>query len=291
LRWLRRLTNALDYIEENIEGKVDIDEVAKVAYSSSFHFQRMFYMIANVTVAEYIRKRKLTLAAQELASSRTRVIDIALKYGYETPEAFTKAFKNIHGIPPSAARRPGIKLKAYPRLSFQISIKGDKDMDYKIINGDDYKVIGKSIRVSTKDGENYIKIPKFWEEFCQKGLDQKLMKLSDSKDMLGICMDYSKELEEITYVIAVKKTKDVKLEEFEGFEEFEIPASTWAVFQSVGSIPDAIQKVWKRIYSEWFPATGYEHSGGPEIELYPNEGLCPSDDDYRCEVWIPIIKK
>lgn len=288
MKWLSRLTNALDYIEENIEGKIDIDAVAKISYTSPFHFQRMFYMITDVTLAEYIRKRKLTLAAQELATSRAKVIDIAFKYGYETPESFTKAFKNLHGIPPSAARRPGIKLKAYPRLSFQISIKGDENMDYKIIDKDSYKLIGKSIRVSTMDGENLIAIPKFWDQFCQKGLNNKLMELSDKKDMLGICMDYCKDLEELTYVIALEKTKDVELGEF---EEFEIPASTWAVFQSIGPMPHAIQKVWKRIYSEWFPATGYEHSGGPEIELYPNEGICSNDDDYRCEVWIPIIKK
>lgn len=287
MKWLSRLTNSLDYIEENIEGKIDIDEVAKISYSSPFHFQRMFYMITDVTIAEYIRKRKLTLAAQELATSRVKVIDVAFKYGYETPEAFTKAFKNLHGITPSAARRPGIKLKAYPRLSFQISIKGDENMDYRIIDKDSYKLIGKSIRVSTKDGENFRNIPKFWKEFDRKGLCNKLIELSDKKDMLGICMDYSKELEEMTYVIAVEKTKDIDIGEF---EEFEVPASTWAVFQSIGSVPDAIQKVWKRIYSEWFPATGYEHSGGPEIELYPDEGVCLSADDYRCEVWVPIIK-
>ncbi|MCT4566422.1 MAG: AraC family transcriptional regulator [Maledivibacter sp.] len=287
MKWLSRLTNALDYIEENIEGKIDIYEVAKISYSSPSHFQRMFYMIMDVTIAEYIRKRKLTLAAQELATSRAKVIDIAFKYGYETPEAFSKAFKNLHGIPPSAARRPGIKLKAYPRLSFQISIKGDENMDYKIIDKDAYKLIGKSIRVSTKDGENYIRIPKFWEEFNRKGLNNRIMELTEKKDMLGICTDYCEDLQELTYIIAVEKTKDVELGEF---EEFEIPPSTWAVFQSIGSIPDAIQRVWKRIYSEWFPATGYEHSGGPEMELYPNEGLSPNDDDYRCEVWIPIIK-
>lgn len=195
---------------------------------------------------------------------------------------------DIDVLPPSLARRLGTKLKTYPQLSLQISIKGEMDMDYKIINKDAYKVIGTSIRVSTKEGENYIRIPKFWQEFQLSNLDQKLMKLSPKKNIFGICMDYNKELEELTYVIAVEKVKDVELGEF---EEIEIPASTWAVFQSIGPIPNAIQNVWKRIYTEWFPTTCYEHSGGPEIELYPYEGISPSEDDFRCEVWIPIIKE
>ena len=128
------MKDAIDYLEKNITEKLEIEEVAKIAFSSSFHFQRMFHMLMGVTVSEYLRRRRLTLAAQELQSSNIKVIDVALKYGYETPEAFTKAFKRLHGISPMSAREEGASLKAYPKLTLHISIKGDKDMDYKILS-------------------------------------------------------------------------------------------------------------------------------------------------------------
>ncbi len=282
---LQRMMDSIDYIEARLDQEISIDDIAASACSSRFHFQRMFQFITGVTVAEYIRRRRLTVAAQELASTSIKVIDAAMKYGYETPESFSKAFRKLHGMSPSRAREPGQRLTAYPRLSFQIQIKGDQDMNYRIVEKDSFEVIGKGKRVRTVNGENMNTISAFWEEMNANGTSAKLCKPDSDDVMYGICMEFTPEMEEFTYFIAGNKQKGDGLEEF---EVKRIPASTWAVFDVRGAMPDAIQKVWDRIFSEWFPATGYSHAEGPELEVYlPGN---PADADYRSEIWIPIQK-
>lgn len=286
MEWLVRMKDALDLMESRMEESVSIEEIAKVACSSPFHFQRMFNMLTGVTVAEYIRRRKLTLAAQELAISSVKVLDVALKYGYESPESFSKAFRKAHGISPSAAREPGVSLKAYPRISFHLSLKGDKDMDYRIVNKPAFMVTGKTLEVTTKEGENQRQIPQFWQESNTNGTSDRISSIDRCKDLIGLCLDIEHGKEEFTYMIAVENVSGVTPEEFESRM---IPEATWAVFTSVGPMPGAIQDVWRRIYSEWFPATGYEHAVGPEMEVYPPGNVMA--DDYKCEVWVPIVKK
>lgn len=288
MEWLDKMTDAIDYMEKHMEEQLDIEKVAKAAYSSTFHFQRMFHMLTGMTVAEYVRKRKLTLAAQELAmSSAARVLDVALKYGYDSPESFAKAFRRVHGITPSAAREAGANLKAYPRISFHLSLKGDKDMDYRIVERKEFNVVGKALKVTTKDNESTKRIPEFWNECGKDGTIEKLCTaLIGSNVLLGICMDMELEKEQFTYMIAVEGN-DISKDS--AITARTIPAATWAVFTSVGPMPGAIQKVIEKIYQEWFPATGYEHAEAPELEVYP-----PGDtmaEDYHCEVWIPVIKK
>ncbi len=289
LEWMQRMTDAVNYIEEHLEEPFDVVKIAQVACSSSFHFQRMFHMLTGSTVVEYIRKRRLTLAAQELAAEKTKVIDVALKYGYETPESFTKAFKRMHGISPTDARRPGTSLKAFPLISFQLTLKGDGAMDYKIIEGEAFQVVGKELEVCTKDGENFKKIPQFWMECNRDGTCEALCNIFKAREILGICMDMEHEKERFTYLVAVKRGETAKLDSGKGFIVKEIPTATWAVFTAVGSIPGSIQKVWKGIFQDWFPATGYEHACAPELEVYPPGNTNAAD--YQCEVWIPIIKK
>ena len=285
MEWLNRMSKAVEYMEEHMEEPFNVLEIVKIAYSSEFHFQRMFHMLTGITIAEYVRKRKLTLAAQELAATKSKVLDIALKYGYDTPESFSKAFRRVHGINPSAARVKGAKLKAYPRISFHLSLKGDKDMDYRIAEKEAFRVVGKGIRVPCKDGENFKRIPEFWQESCQNGFSDKLEKISGVMGKLGICWnDYSDE--QFTYIIAAEKPQGFQESDM---QEYEIPASTWAIFESVGPMPGAIQKVWGRIYSEWFPATSFEHADAPDLEVYPFGNA--DSANYLCEVWIPIIRK
>jgi AraC family transcriptional regulator len=287
MEWFERMTRALDFMEDHMETEFSVADAAREANSSSFHFQRMFAMVMGISVAEYMRKRRLTLAAQELASSHEKVINVALKYGYDTPEAFSKAFRKVHGVSPSGARLPGVVLKACPRLSFHISLRGGKDMDYKIIEKPAFSVFGKSIRVTTKDGENFKIVPKFWNESDANGLTEKLCARAPGADeCFGICMDMDYEKEEFTYMIAIRKPDGVNVSPF---EERVIPASTWAVFESIGPLPESVQKVWQGIFSEWFPSTGYEHAAGPELEVYPSGFM--TDPQHRCEIWIPIVKK
>nr|WP_279401646.1 AraC family transcriptional regulator [Piscibacillus salipiscarius] len=280
------MTDSIEYIEDHLIDHISIDDVAAVAYLSKFHYQRLFHMLTGITVAEYIRKRRLTRAAQELVLSDNKIIDLALKFGYDTPESFSRAFRGVHGMSPSQARKEGRSLKAYPKLSFHIQLKGDEDMNYKIVKKEGFKVVGKEIRASTKGDENLKKIPQFWEESHENGTVEKLEKRAGDLGVLGICMEFAPELEEFSYVIAIEKPEQ---EPMNGLVEKEIPSATWAVFESVGAMPDAIQNVTHRIFSEWFPSTGYEHAEGPEIEAYPDGDAY--SNDYRCEVWIPIKDK
>ncbi|WP_251038137.1 AraC family transcriptional regulator [Paenibacillus albidus] len=286
LEWLMRMKNAMDYIESRLEEPLNMDEIAKVAYSSPFHFQRMFLLLTGVAVAEYIRKRRLSLAAQELCLSNVKVLDLALKYGYDSPESFSKAFRKLHGVSPSAARDKGVPLKAFPRLSFHLSLKGDKEMEYRIVQKDSFTIVGKSVRVTTKDGENIREIPKFWDRVNTDGTADQLIQIGGDKDILGVCLDMDHAGEQFSYWVAVEAQPDANTQEY---ETAVIPAADWAVFTSVGPMPDAIQGLWQRIFQEWFPETDYEHAGGPELELYSLGDI--HADDYRSEVWIPIKKK
>ena len=285
---------AVDYVEANLAGDIDIEKAARIACCSSFHFRRMFYAFAGVTAAEYVRQRRMTLAAKELSTEKTKVIDAAVKYGYDSPDAFTRAFRNVHGITPMAARGPGVMLAAYPRISFITNIKGGNIMDYSIIEKPAFDIVAKARKFTTLQGENFIKIPQFWDEMMQSENGFKaLMKLTQDKTgavtgagSLGICM-MDEVNDKFTYAIGVEKPAAKAAPA--GFEVIHIPTATWAVFESIGPMPKAIQTVTVKIFKEWFPSTGYEHAAIPELEVYlPGN---PDNQDYHCQVWIPIIKK
>ena len=292
MEWSERLNSAIDYIEDNLTGEIITEIAAEKALCSSFHFQRIFYVAIGITVGEYIRRRRLTLAATELSSGNPRVIDVALKYGYDSPGAFTRAFRNIHGVTPQAAREPGVALVAYPRVSFHIRIEGGVNMDYKITEKPAFDVVGKARRFTTANGENLVKIPQFWTEFIQSKDSEVLFKLNSGKlgpvtdgDCLGVCFDYDG-MDEFSYGIAVEKIGDTVPM---GFEVIHIPAATWAIFDVIGPMPDALQDANKRIYGEWFPSTGYEHAGTADFEVYfPGDVNSPN---YHTQIWVPVKKK
>lgn len=284
MNWFKAFNDALKYIEDHIMEEISTDEVAKIAFCSKFHFLKTFTMLTGISLSEYIRNRRLSLAAAELVKSDVKVITIALQYGYETPESFTKAFKKLHGVAPSMARKEKAKLTTVMPLSFQITIKGDERMDYRIEKRTPFKIVGMTKRVTSKNGENFKVLPKFWEDVVADGRLDKLCEQSTT--MLGVCYDHSAELEEFSYMIGVE---GLQVEGLDNQVILEVPELTWAVFKSIGPLPDAIQRVWKKIYQEWFPATNYEHANAPELEVYlPGDS---STEDYVCEVWIPIVEK
>lgn len=286
MKSLQRMLDSIEYIESHLDNELLLDEIAAVACMSRFHFQRMFRMLTDYAVSEYIRNRRITVAAQELVHSKSKVIDVAMKYGYESPESFTKAFRRIHGISPSDAKKHSQSLKAYPKISFQIQLKGDVEMDYKIVEKDAFTVVGKSIRTTTIGGENNRKIAAFWNESNRNGLSKQLAKNCGPLGLLGICIDFDKQQENLTYLIAAEKNSDqIPVD----WETRQIPAATWAIFPVHGAMPNAMPKVWERIFSEWFPATGYEHSGGPEMEVYVSDAD-PYSKDYYSEIWVPVKK-
>lgn len=286
MNWIGDMNNALEYIEENIQRDVTSDEIAQVAHLSKFYFLRIFNVLTGTTLGEYIRQRKLSIAVKDVVSTNLKIIDIAYKYGYETPEAFTKAFKKLHNISPSEARKSRKDLNAIPPISFQITVKGEERMNYKIVSKEEFKVAGVSKHIKTKNGENFKIIPKFWDETCEQGIFKVLEKNASNLGVLGICYNFDKELGEFDYIIAIEGQTIVGLE---NYEVVTIPKNSFAIFESIGPMPNAIQEVIKRVFAEWFPATKYEHAGGPELEVYlPGD---TSSEDYKCEVWIPVIEK
>ncbi len=294
MEWSDRMNAAIDYIEENLAGEMNFTRAAEIACCSLFHFQRMFFAITGVTPSEYTRQRRLTLAARELTSGNIKVIDAAIKYGYNSPVSFTRAFRNVHGINPLAARAPGVKLAAFPRISFYVSLKGRSVMDYKLVEKPAFDVIGKSRKASTANKENYVSLPKFWDEFKSSKDHKTVRDLVAAKpgavtgdSLLGVCIpNENKNLEEFVYAIGIEKMgKSIPA----GFEVIHVPAATWAVFDVTGPASKSVQDTIDRIYGEWFPSTGYEEAPLPELEVYfPGD---VNSQDYRCQVWVPVIKK
>jgi AraC family transcriptional regulator len=240
----------------------------------------MFAFITGVPLSEYIRRRRLTLAAFDLQKSKEKIIDIALKYGYNSPDSFSRAFIAMHGIMPSKAREKGISLKAYPRVTFSLSIKGVIEMNYRIEQKNSFSVVGVKQRFSHVDGlgEN---IGKMWSETPQETIAQ-IAGLGN-----GIVGVYSGMYEDNTtdyYIAAITEKNPPKT-----LCTLEIPSLTWAIFEIIGPMPTAMAEMWGRIFSEWFPASGYEHAEAPEVEWYSNGDLGSSD--YKSEIWIPVNKK
>jgi AraC family transcriptional regulator len=298
--WSERMNTAIDYIEENLVGELDINKAAEKAACSTFHFQRMFFAIIGVTPAEYVRRRRLTLAATELSSGREKVIDIAMKYGYDSPDAFTRAFRNVHGVTPTAAREPGVTLTAYPRISFHIELKGGTDMDYKIIEKPAFDVIVKSEKISAEIVHKFVIIPEdwekfwwdYWEKFYKEKRGESLEKLSEGKPgpvtgarYLAVTIIDSG-MKSFSYAVGIEKPDGPLPEDY---EVISIPEATWAVFESIGPLPQAIHDLEDKVFIEWFPSTRYEHDTKPEIEVYlPGD---PKSQDYRCQFWEPVVKR
>ena len=285
--WLDYMNASLDYIEENLSIKIDYEKIAAKALCSSYNFQRMFSFIANVTLATYIRRRCMTAAALELSKRKVSVLDTAIRFGYDSPVSFARAFTSIHGITPQEARIQGAKLKLYPRISFQISIKGAEAMKYRIEKMDGFRLAGISREITTNNGENFTLIPKMWDEINSDGTCEKIVNLNGRKEevMYGVCYDFHFDEERFRYMVAINPEDHIP----EDYEVIEVPAFTWVKFECNGV--RGIQETFKRMNTEWFMTSGYEHEEGPEIEMYPSGDV--DAQDYACEVWVPIrpVKK
>jgi AraC family transcriptional regulator len=285
MNWLKTLNSSLDYIEEHITEKIDCEDVAKNAFSSYYHFMRMFFVLSGLNLGEYIRNRRLTLAASDLVSSNEKIIDIALKYQYNTPESFSKAFKRFHGVTPRKAKLQQPELKMFSKLTFQIKLQGDYLMNYKIIKKNEITFKGIQKNISTNDGQNFVEIPKLWDEVMQNGVYKSLLEKADDMGVVGICYDHDNEKNIFKYMIGIAN-EDAMIEKS---TTVTFEPQTYAAFKSVGALPKAIQNTIGQIYSEWFPSSNFEHSGGPEFEVYTPGNA--HDDNYVCYYWVPIVKK
>ncbi len=281
MEWLERLNECILYIEDNLQDDIDYEELGKIACCSSYHFQRMFSYMVNMPLSEYIRKRRMSLAAVDLQSGNEKIIDIALKYGYNSPTAFNRAFQSVHGFPPSYIKKNCIPVKAFPPVKFHLTIKGAEEMNYRIVKKDAFRVIGISSPIEKEIEKNFKIVPQMWDKAHSEGIISKLVNFigDEPQGILGIC-DCERD-KEWRYYIGVSSSQ--KCEEF---EEYIIPSAIWAIFSGSGKI-QYIQELEQRIFTEWLPSSGYEYGNAPDIEVYLNAD--PENAEF--EVWIPVVKK
>jgi len=285
MEWMKAISEAVDYIESHISDEITADDVANSACISTFYFQKGFSMLCGYTIMEYIRNRRLALAGVALADSEAKVIDVAMQYGYDSPDSFTKAFTRFHGITPSQVRKDKTMIKSFAPLKLTISLKGGYLMDYRITKKDSFTVIGSAKEFSYEHAKQ--EIPAFWQEHYATGKGQHVC------GMFGINIDEQMGHEKFEYVIAdiYNPVTDIP----EGFVTKTIPAFTWAVFPCKGAMPNSLQDVNTKIFSEWLPALKeYEFAAGYCIEMYDAPDKYPKgtqDENYYAEIWIPVKRK
>lgn len=289
--WIQGIQRAIDYVEANLTEKIDIEEVAEKAYSSSFHFQRVFSVMCGFSIGDYVRMRRLSLAGEELSKGNAKIIDVALKYGYDTPESFSRAFTRFHGVSPSDAKRGG-KVRIFTPLSVKLILTGGSKMDYRIEKRDAFRVVCKRKRVGKPQSASATPdISAMWKEFGEDGTMGRLIacmpKNPVMKGLLGICFSSQLDAKQFPYGIGVeydgRKVDD-------DLEIVTIPANTYAVFTSKGKMPDAFIETYHRIVTEFFPQSSqYEYGESVEFEVYSSKNV--SDPNYCCEIWIAVKEK
>jgi AraC family transcriptional regulator len=296
--FLRRMTEVIDYIEAHIADDFNLNDVARIVCCNAYQFGRIFSYVIGISLAEYLRNRRLSLAALELQSGKVKVIDVALKYGYTSPESFARAFRDMHGVSPSQACTFGVNLRMYPRITFQISLNGDADMKYRIEEKGIIKGVGvvknfgkwtvkkEAEHWTEKMGERW----SFWNEFLDDGANliirdkYKLYR----KPFWQMGVIHTLENGDVVEAIGAEDGGG----DYSELTRFEVPASTWAVFTAEGTLNQKVHPIdalTTQIFTEWLPSSGYEKSLDYEIQVYGPGNT--QADDYACEIWIPIKKK
>ena len=285
MEWMGAIGKAIQYIEDRITEDLTVDMIADHVVISSFYFQKGFAMLCGFTIAEYIRNRRLALAGNDLATGAEKIIDIALKYGYDSPDSFTRAFTRFHGVTPTTVRKEQVMLKSFAPLKIKLSLEGGYLMDYKIEKKEAFTVIANAKIFSYEGAKNTV--PQFWKEHFQLEKGKTVM------GMYGINIDEDMGHDTFEYLIA--DPYNPVMEVPEGFITKIIPEFTWAVFPCKGAMPDALQDVNVKIFSEWLPALKeYEFAAGYCVEYYDDPTKYAKgtmDADYYCEIWIPVKKK
>lgn len=278
MNWSESISRAIEYIENNLTNDITIQDIAEHLYVSSFYFQKGFSMLCGYSISEYIRNRKLSLAGYELVHTNHKVIDIALKYGYDSPDSFTKAFTRFHGSTPTEVRKGG-KIKEFAPLKINLILKGGYTMEYKIEEREAFKVVG--LKDSFKYETAYQEIPKIWKRFFMKNTFNKI------KPKYAVNIDTNMKGDLFDYIIGDDYNSELKVPK--DFEIIEIPKFTWVVFSCIGPANMKMQETNERIFKEWLPnSNDYEIAAGYNIEMYSN----PKDyEKYYSEIWIPIKKK
>lgn len=288
--WITGIQRALDYTEAHLTDEVDYEAAAKAACSSPFHFQRMFTMLCGFTLGDYIRMRRLALAAEDMMRTDDKVIDIAYKYGYDTPESFSRAFTRFHGVSPTQARHGG-NVKSFSRLSVKLILSGGNTMDYRIEKKDAFKLICKKKQVHKPQGDTATAdISAFWDACSSDGTMEQICKYGTFdiyQGVLGVC--FSGEMADSGFPYGIGAQYNGAPLNGEELDIVEIPANTYAVFTCRGKMPDAFKDTYKRICTEFFPQSNYEYGQGVELEVYPSADV--QNPDYSCEIWVAVNEK
>lgn len=280
------IQRAIEYMEENLLEKISYEDAARHVYMSNYHFHKLFSMLAGISANEYIRNRRLSMAGQELIMSGKKVIDIALKYGYESPESFTKAFSRFHGVTPNVAKRSGVQLQFFNRLVIKIILEGGTVMEYRIEERERFQLLAKvqTFRNESISEEGNTELPDFWKQCGQSGVFDVLGKHAKKHDTYGVCGPISKESKCFDYGIAMEYEGG---EVPDGYRVLEVKPTLWAVFQCKGTDGSCIAVTWDRIYKEFLPGSEYNLLDDTDFELYPED----NSSDSFCEIWIPVEKK
>ncbi|MCL2547010.1 MAG: AraC family transcriptional regulator [Oscillospiraceae bacterium] len=289
---LGHLNEAMAYIEKNLDGDIDVQYAAQIACCSEYHFRRMFSFLSGMSLGEYIRNRRLAEAALVLSNTDEKVIDVALQFGYESPDAFSKAFRAMHGITPMQVRKSDVSIQSFTPMTFQLNIKGGHKMDYRIIEKGAFNIIGVSGRIPLIYNGANSHTADVWKKLRQEDL-LVLMEYSvvEPKGILNVYANYEdKTVEGTTLDYFVGIVADAILPErlMERYNVLTVEASTWAVFTSVGKHPDAAQETWARIADTWFPSSDYEMTGAPELMWYESYDF--GKFDFKTEIWLPVRK-
>ncbi|MFD7900005.1 GyrI-like domain-containing protein [Streptomyces sp. NPDC059743] len=279
------LNEAMEYIERNLDQRIEMTELARIAVTSEYHFRRMFSALAGIPLSEYIRRRRLTVAGAEVLGKGSTLLDIAVRYGYGSAESFARAFRALHGVGPGEARRTGAALRSQPRMSFRLIVEGSSSMRYRVVEKPAFRVVGRKARVPlVHEGMNPALVAFI------RGIDQdtlrRLEELSDQepRGIVGVSdkIDDSRaEGTELDYYHGVVTRAPAP----EDMESCSVPAGTWAVFESSGEFPKALQYLWRDVYTQWFPSNPYRSVPGPEI-LRTRLSLDAKTAD--AELWIPV---
>lgn len=283
--WMDTIGDAIQYIEQHITEEISADEIARQVNVSPFYFQKGFAMLCGFTLGEYIRNRRLALAGNEIATGEEKVIDIALKYGYDSPDSFTKAFTRFHGVTPAKARRDSVMLKSFAPLKISFLLEGGYLMDYKIEKKEAFTVIA-SAKTFPYEGAKEL-VPLFWQEHFKNGGAKTVM------GMFGINID--EEMGGNTFEYLIADLCEPEREVPNGYVKRTVPSFTWAVFPCRGPMPVALQDINTKIYTEWLPALkDYEFAAGYCVEMYSDPAKYKKgtlDEDYYSEIWIPVKQK
>lgn len=296
MEWTESIRRTIAYIEEHLLEISGTEHIAKEIGISNFYLQKGFQFMTGYSITEYIRNRRLYLAALDVIANKDKVIDISYKYGYETPESFTKAFLRFHGISPRNLKKNPGKIKIFLPLKIKISIQGGNEMDYVVEKSAGFKLIGFQKDFSFDSA--YREIPKFWDEFAQKYMKLLFAKEKPEGEVekticnccvgeYGVCIDDLNEEGTFRYLIAGRYTEG---EVPEGMTVYEFPDMTWAKFSCKGPLPEALQSINTKIFNEWLPGNPkYEIAIGANIEWYSQGDM--SAPNYESGIWIPVKEK